>query len=235
MASPKTLETSLYAPVRNFLESQGYEVRGEVKRCDLVGSKPDEIVVVELKLRFSVELLAQACDRLRITESVYVAIPKTAYDGRSRKWRGRLKLLRRLEVGLLVVGVKGRVQAILHPAPYERRRSNVRQRSVLRELQGRSGDRNVGGSRGVPLVSAYREQAVLIACALQLFGPQSAVQLRERGACEKAREIMYRDHYGWFDRIDRGLYRISSLGLEQLESFEPLTTECRTKLGSTPA
>jgi hypothetical protein len=230
MANSKPLETSLYGPVRDFLVAQGFEVRGEVKRCDLVGSKGDELVVVELKLRFSVELLAQATDRLRITDSVYVAIPKSVYDGRSKKWRGRLKLLRRLEVGLLVVATEGDVQAVLHPAPHERRRSKVRQRSVLRELKGRSGDRNVGGSVRTPLVSAYREQAIYIACALEMFDAQSPAQLRARGACEKSGAILYRDYYGWFDRIDRGLYRISDLGTRELAGFESLRLECRARL-----
>jgi hypothetical protein len=31
------LETDLYAPVKAFLEGQGYTVKGELQHCDLVG------------------------------------------------------------------------------------------------------------------------------------------------------------------------------------------------------
>ena len=44
------LETSLYAPVKTLLESQGYEVKAEVRGCDVVAVRGDEApVIVELK------------------------------------------------------------------------------------------------------------------------------------------------------------------------------------------
>ncbi len=51
-------EASLYAPVKRFLERLGYEVKGEVRGCDLVARRGDEPpVIVELKLRFNLALV----------------------------------------------------------------------------------------------------------------------------------------------------------------------------------
>jgi hypothetical protein len=40
------LEASLYPPVTQFLESLGYEVKGEISGCDLVGLHQDGAVIV---------------------------------------------------------------------------------------------------------------------------------------------------------------------------------------------
>ena len=57
------METSLYQPVKTFLEAAGYEVKGEVGGCDLVGlapADPSVVVICELKLSFNLELILQA-------------------------------------------------------------------------------------------------------------------------------------------------------------------------------
>jgi hypothetical protein len=54
-------ETDLYAPIKQFLEAQGYAVKGEIGACDVVGVRGDEdAVVVELKERLNFALLLQA-------------------------------------------------------------------------------------------------------------------------------------------------------------------------------
>jgi hypothetical protein len=222
MTSKKPSETDLYAPIRDLLEQRGYEVRGEVESCDIAATKGDELVVVELKLRFSVDLLAQACDRLRITDSVYVAIPKPTTNVRGRKWRRSRALLRRLEVGLLLVDLDvapPSVEIILHPLPYQRQRSKKRERAMITEMAGRSGDYNEGGSIGKELMTAYREAAIYIACALEEFGPQTAAQVRKRGAAAKAHSILYSNFYGWFNRVARGVYAITPQGAEDIKRY----------------
>jgi len=78
-------ETTLYAPVKAFLERRGYVVKGEVGGCDLVARRGDEpAVVVELKLRFSLGLVLQGVDRLALTERVYLAVPRPSRQRRSR-------------------------------------------------------------------------------------------------------------------------------------------------------
>lgn len=49
------MESSLYLPVKHFLEKLGFEVKGEVRGCDVVGlreGEPPAVVIGELKLHF---------------------------------------------------------------------------------------------------------------------------------------------------------------------------------------
>src|SRR5260370_32611598 len=81
-------EASLYAPVKRFLERLGYEVKGEVRGCDLVARRGDEpVVIVELKLRFNLALVLQGIDRLAVSERVYVAVPRQP-SSPARRFRG---------------------------------------------------------------------------------------------------------------------------------------------------
>jgi hypothetical protein len=48
---PATPETTLYAPVKRYLEALGFTVKGEVCGCDLValrGDEPPVVVIGEL-------------------------------------------------------------------------------------------------------------------------------------------------------------------------------------------
>ena len=53
-------ETQLYPPVKQYLVGNGYEVQAEVLDCDVVATKGDEIVAVELKTGANMQLLVQA-------------------------------------------------------------------------------------------------------------------------------------------------------------------------------
>jgi len=61
------MERSLYPPVKRFLESLGFHVKGEIGSCDLVGIVVGSLPVVvigELKLTFSLDLGANVCDEV---------------------------------------------------------------------------------------------------------------------------------------------------------------------------
>ena len=142
-------ETDLYAPIKRFLEAQGYEVKGEIGPCDVVAVRGDEgPVVVELKERLTLDLVLQAVDRLAFSDTVYVAF--RIGKGRTGSWRTRrkevLRFLRLLGLGLLTVSARGNVVPVLDPAPY-RPRSNARRRErLLKEFTERVGDPEAGGS-----------------------------------------------------------------------------------------
>lgn len=214
-------ETALYAPIRDFLEAQGYMVRGEVCGCDLAAVRGGELVLIELKRRFSLDLLIQAARRQRVGDSVYVAVPGPA-PMPYKRWRDCQHLLRRLELGLLVVDFSGKapqVQVIFHPTPFSRKRQAPRRRAMLRELEGRSGDFNTGGSTRAKVMTAYRESAVRIAFLLEQLGPQSPKALRAQGAGPKTHAILYHNVYGWFERIDRGVYALAAAGRAALSEY----------------
>src|SRR5205085_12224665 len=81
--SPPTLprETSLYLPVKRFLEGLGFDVKGEVCGCDLIGlrgGEPSFVVVGELKLAFNLELVLQGIDRTAACDEVWLAVLTSA-------------------------------------------------------------------------------------------------------------------------------------------------------------
>ncbi len=214
-------ETALYAPIRDFLEAQGYAVRGEVMDCDIAATRGDDLILVELKRRFSLELLIQAARRQRVGDSVYVAVPGPV-PMPWKRWRDCQHLLRRLELGLIVVDFSAEppeVEVLFHPVPFARRRTAARRRAVLRELKGRSGDFNTGGSTRAKVMTAYRESAVHIAFLLDLLGPQTARALRAHGTGPKTHAILYYNVYGWFERIDRGVYTLAAAGRDALAEY----------------
>ena len=216
-------ETDLYPPIKTFLEGQGYVVKGEIGRCDLMAMRGDEEpVVVELKARFSLELLFQAVERLTITEKVYVAIPVSG-SNRAR-WNGRqreiLRLCRRLGIGLLTVHTdRMLVEPRLDPGPYQRRRNTARRARLLREFARRVGDPTAGGSNRRPVMTAYRQDALRCADLLARRGPLKLSQLRDLSGVARASGILQRDVYGWFDRVERGVYAISPQGRQALELY----------------
>lgn len=64
----KRPESDLYSPVRDYLQGLGYDVKGEVKGCDVTATRDGELIVVELKRGFTLELLYQAVDRQRVAD-----------------------------------------------------------------------------------------------------------------------------------------------------------------------
>src|SRR6185312_17017840 len=116
---PKTKpesETALYAPVKRFLEAQGFSVKGEVCGCDLValrGDEPPVVVIGELKLNFNLELVLQAVDRTAACDEVWLAVGPAGHK-RLRDPRVR-KLCRFLGFGLLWVSSSGAVEVLIEP------------------------------------------------------------------------------------------------------------------------
>lgn len=223
-------ETDLYEPIRDYLTANGYQVQAEVKGCDVVAQKENEIVVVELKLSFTTRLLVQAVDRQKITDAVYVALPGP-YRPRTQRWRGIKHLLRRLEIGLLVVtGTSGsyHVEIAFHPLPFQRRKRASRKRAVIRETAARSGDHNRGGSTRKPIMTAYRENVIHIACCLDRLGPSAPQRLRELGTGDKTTSILSSNFYGWFRRVDRGVYELTPVGRQSLNEYGDIVLHYRS-------
>ena len=128
------METSLYAPVKQFLENLGFHVKGEIGGCDLVGiaeGSPPVVVIGELKLTFNLDLVLQGVDRADVCDEVWLAVRASRRSGRERDARVR-KLCRRLGFGLLAVSETGTVDIIASPEGAMPRR-NLRRRSRVVE------------------------------------------------------------------------------------------------------
>jgi hypothetical protein len=230
----KLQEIDLYKPIQTYFLREGYEVYGEVKDCDIVAVKDEELVVIELKLTLSVDLLIQAAKRQRITDKVYVAIPKPKHRLNSKRWTEKCHLIRRLELGLIVVsspGKRGRAEIIFEPTPFIRRKNKRKQDSIMKEINGRSADYNVGGSNRTKIMTAYKENCIQIACYLENLGPLSPKKLNQLGSGKNTSSVLTKNYYGWFERIKRGIYVISEKGKEDIKEYPELINYYLTSLG----
>jgi hypothetical protein len=210
------LESDLYAPVKALLEGQGYVVKGEVRGCDVVavrGTEPP--VVVELKRAFGLGLVLQGVDRLALTDLVYLAVGQWPKQMKNVK-----KLCRRLGLGFIVVsGAKADV--VFDPMPYLPRPNKRKAGRMLGEHARRVGDPNLGGqAMRAPLMTAYRQQALRCAELLAANGPMKVAALRAACDAPKAASILRSDVYGWFERVERGIYTITPKGREGLLQFD---------------
>lgn len=210
-----SLESDLYAPVKALLEGQGYSVKGEIRGCDVVGIRGDEPpVIVELKRTFGLGLVLQGVDRLALSDIVYLAIGAWPKNMRNVK-----KLCRRLGLGLMIVGAK-RVDVLLDPAPYAPRKNSRKIGRLLGEHARRVGDPNRGGSSTkVPMMTAYRQTALRCAELLARNGPMKVAALRVAGDAPNAAAILRNDVYGWFERVERGVYALTPEGKRGLSQF----------------
>ena len=216
-------ESDLYPPLKRLLEAQGYQVKGEVHGCDVLAVRAGEPpVVIELKVSLNLDVVLQAVTRLTLTSKVYLGIPAGCGPFERRR-KSVLKLLRMLGLGLVVIDLKsaGAARVVLDPGVYTPRRSKPRQERLLGEFGRRAGDPNLGGSqtRG-GIVTAYRQRAVEIALLLQAQGPTKASRVAEALGEPKARDFLYRDYYGWFERASPGVYGLSPRGRQEIVLWE---------------
>jgi len=191
-------------------------VKGEIGGCDLVALSDDAVplvVIGELKLSFNLELVLQAVDRAGTGDEVWLAA-RASLRGKGRESDSRFRnLCRRLGFGMLAVSPEGEVTIIVAPdAPMPRKDPRRRSRLVA-EHKRRQGDPAVGGGSRVPIMTAYRQQALACAAAM-VAGPMRPRDLR--AAAPDAGKILLDNVYGWFVRAERGVYALTPAGHEAL-------------------
>ncbi|MFK7901722.1 MAG: DUF2161 domain-containing phosphodiesterase [Nitratireductor sp.] len=225
MSASKIKETDLYLPIKALLEGQGYEVKGEVGAADIVGVREqDDVVIVELKATFSLALFHQAIERQKITDHVYVAIPRGTGKPFLKALKNNINLCRRLGLGLITVRLKDDFSEIhIDPTTYTPRKMKPKKTRLLKEFAMRVGDPNLGGTSGAggkKLMTAYRQDALRCLKALKKHEALKAALVAKVSACERARNIMADDHYGWFEKGEGlGVYQITPKGRDALKEY----------------
>jgi len=226
------METSLYLPVKRFLEARGFAVKGEVCGCDLVAvpaaaangatsqeGDPPLVVIGELKQTFTLELLLQGVDRLAAGDEIWLAVRASGAGGRKGRGRERdprvRKCCRLLGFGLLGVSRRGLVEVLVEPRPWKPRKVKWRRARLVDEHRRRQGDPAAGGSTRQPIMTAYRQQALAVAAALAAAEAAGTVVLRPRdlkAIAPDAPKILLHNVYGWFARVERGVYGLTEAG-----------------------
>lgn len=210
----KPRETDLYPPIKSFLEEQGYVVKSEVGAVDVMairGAEPP--VIVELKLGFSLSLIHQCVARQSLAEDVYLAVPRQPGKRFAKALKDNLKLARRLGLGLITVRLSDElVQVHCDPGPVQPRIAKARQSVLLREFARRRGDPNDGGQTRSGLVTSYRQDALTLAIYLFEVGASKGSDVARETGVPKATRMMADDHYGWFERVETGIYGLTPVG-----------------------
>ena len=216
-------EHDLYPPIKAFLEAQGYEVKAEVDRCDVVAMRRQEPpVIIELKTAFSLTLVFQGIARQGLSDNVYLAVP-AVFEPRSP-----------------AQGRAGAVPPAWSRSPDSPARTRAFRRSLLdpgalsaAAAQASHRAATVGvpaaGGRSQPrrcqrrkIVTVYRQDALRCALHLNRHGPSKAAAVAASTGVGRARAIMYADHYGWFERAahtPRGIYTLTPTGRQALEAY----------------
>ena len=214
-------ETDLYQPVKDFFEAGGYEVKAEINGCDVVANKDDApTVIIELKVSFSLDLVLQGIERQKLSDDVYLAVPKPDTPIKRKNWRKRqralINLCRRLGVGLLLVDIAAKsprgVNVLLDPAPYQPRKNTGKQTRLQKEFIERVGDPNTGGQTKIKIITAYRQDAIRCAEVLSGGTALKVVEIKTATGVARTASILQKNHYGWFERVSRGVYQLTEHG-----------------------
>ena len=124
-------------------------------------------------------------------------------------------MARRLGLGLITVRLKdGFVEVHCDPGPFVPRKSLKRQKTLLREFARRQGDPNDGGQTRAGLVTAYRQDALKLAVYLYEAGASKGADVAREADVKRATIMMRDNHYGWFEKIEKGVYGLSPTGAE---------------------
>jgi hypothetical protein len=248
------LEKELYPPVKTFFTGRGYEVKAEIRGCDLVAYRADQLepTIVELKKTFTLPLLLQGIDRQKTGAAVWLAVERNRAKrgAHNQRFTEITSLCRRLQLGFLTVTfyrtkspaidvwcepagqapptpLLSGVLAAESAKPYELASGGRRKAGaskLLKEFTARSGDYNIGGSTKRKLITAYREKAIQCALALDIHGPSSPRQVRDWTHCPSAGSLLRNNPYGWFNRLTKGIYGITPSGKAALQHYAEVTT-----------
>ena len=227
-------EEELYEPIKRYYEERGYEVKSEVMHCDLVAinSEREETVIVEMKKTFNLALLLQGIERLRMNHNVVLAVERNRKKkgAHNQRFGDLTELCRMLGLGLMTVTFYKTKPSVIEwlcepgDPPVRGARPRKRER-LLMEFRERSGDYNVGGSSGRKLVTAYREKALRCAYVLNSRGPSAPREVAAATGFSRSGELMRTNHYGWFQRIERGKYALLPPGVQALSDYRDVLSD----------
>jgi hypothetical protein len=220
----KIKESDLYLPIKKYLQAIGYQVKGEIKDCDIVAQKTDsngnkQHIIIELKLSLNITLLLQAIDRFSLADIVYIAIPKqsTIYKNQHKQVK---KLIKRLGLGLIIVDMQKSdqfVEIINDPQNYTPRINKRKQAGLLTEFTNRQGDTQKGGStKGKAGLTAYRQRCIRIAQYLSTQSLAKGSEIKKAINELQATQFLNKNYYGWFEKVSHGTYKMADQGKKEL-------------------
>ena len=90
---------------------------------------------------------------------------------------------------------------------------------MLREFDRLEGDPNAGGATRHGIVTAYRQDALKCAAHLAECGATKGAEVAKATGVPTATRLMRENHYGWFEKVEKGVYGLTSQGTEGLKHW----------------
>ena len=214
-------ESDLYEPIKRHFQNLGYVVKGEVGAADVMAVRGNEpAIIIELKLGFSLTLFHQATERLRISDHVYVAVVRPEGKFGYKRLKLNQNLCRRLGLGLLTLRVRDQfVELHCMPEQYSPRKSAKKSKQIMKLFERLDGDPNSGGATRHGLVTGYRQDALKCATFLAISGASRGAVVAKETGVESATSLMRNNVYGWFDKVEQGVYALNSTGKKGLTDW----------------
>ena len=214
-------ESDLYEPIKRHFQNLGYVVKGEVGAADVMAVRGNEpAIIIELKLGFSLTLFHQATERLRISDHVYVAVVRPEGKFGYKRLKLNQNLCRRLGLGLLTLRVRDQfVELHCMPEQYNPRKSAKKSKQIMKLFERLDGDPNSGGATRHGLVTGYRQDALKCATFLAISGASRGAVVAKETGIESATSLMRNNVYGWFDKVEQGVYALNSTGKKGLTDW----------------
>jgi dGTPase len=117
-----------------------------------------------------------------------------------------------INLGLIEVDLENnKVEAIIDPVEFIFRKSKKKKEKLLKEMNQRVTNVNIGGISKEKLVTAYRESVIKVAYYL-LDGEKTTKELRELSGIKNSTSLLQKNYYNWFLRVNRGIYKLTDLG-----------------------
>lgn len=214
-------ESDLYEPIKRYFQNLGYVVKGEVGAADVMAVRGEEPpTIVELKLGFTLTLFHQATERLKLVDDVYIAVVRPERKLGYKRLKLNINLCRRLGLGLLTIRTRDQfVELHCTPGRYNPQKSVKKSKRIFKLFERLDGDPNVGGATRHGLITGYRQDALKCAAFLAISGANKGVIVAKETGVVTATSLMRNNVYGWFDKVEVGVYALNSTGREGLTNW----------------
>lgn len=96
--------------------------------------------------------------------------------------------------------------------------SKKKKDKLMKEFSLRKNDVNVGGTKSKRMTH-YREKMIQIGQYLLEFSEKSPKEVMLYTGISDAANILRNNYYQWFFKVDRGIYRLSEIGIKDIQGL----------------
>lgn len=219
-------EEDLFLPIKLYFEAFGYNIDGEVGHLDMLCEKDGQFIAIELKNDLNFKIFMQAAKQQKLFESVFIGC-WTPKNLRSRAFSDKVYMLNRLGIGLILVSARTKevtvfCEPIEHSISSYTARNRSKKNRMVQEFTARRMKNNTGGIHNKKLVTAYRENSLIVLGFLFEHGPSKASTIKKLMHINNAYAIVYQNHYDWFEKVDNGVYNLTQKGVAAFEAEKEL-------------